>query len=111
MKKKETSKKTVMPPKNIQAYKSPLFIGLPPCAGVSTVTVIVYAVQNKEDDEDQDSTTRDKGGEIFMPMKAHQHGSALKIKLIVPRWADKTEDRDKLKVDRLGGCDVWQVSY
>jgi hypothetical protein len=32
-------------------------------------------------------------------MKAHQHGSALKIRMIVPRWADKTEDRDKLKVN------------
>ena len=34
-----------------------------------------------------------------MKMKAHQHGSALKYRLIVPRWADKTEDRDKLKVN------------
>jgi hypothetical protein len=78
--KKETSKKTVMPPKNIQMYQSPLFIRLPPCAGVSTVTVIVvYAVQDKEDDEDQDSAACDESGEIFMPMKAHQHGSASSI--------------------------------
>ena len=54
-----------------------LLIRLPPGRGEPSVAVVVVAVPAEEDDEDQNCAACERGGDVVMKMKAHQHGDAL----------------------------------
>ena len=83
---------TIIAPQNMHQIQ--LLMGDPPSVEGAPVEVVVVSVPEQECDEDQNRSASDKGGDVVMPMKRHQHSFCPLIRLIVPRSAELQKDGD-----------------
>ena len=73
-KKAEMATKTNTPNRT---HQNALTMGLPPRRGKPPVAVVIDAVPDKQDDEDQNRATSYASGDKVVKMEAHQHESDL----------------------------------